>query len=294
MRSASLLVAGCLLLGGCFGPKAAFTFSKGQEQVPSEVAFNNESTRAEKFEWDFGDGTTSENSAPQHRYLRSGDYTVTLKAIKGNKTDTKEMDLSLDAPNTCLIQIETEFGNMIVQLFDDTPLHRDNFLKLAEEGFYDDLLFHRVINGFMIQGGDPDSKDALPGSRLGTGGPGYQVDAEFDESHVHQKGALAAARIGGPANPQKRSSGSQFYIVQGSPVDDRILDIVEARNGISYSPEQREVYREVGGTPQLDMDYTVFGQVIEGLDIIDKIAATRTGGADRPEEDVKMKVTVVK
>ena len=138
------------------------------------------------------------------------------------------------------------------------------------------------------------SKEARPGARLGMGGPGYQVDAEFDESHVHFKGAIAAARTGGPMNPQKRSSGSQFYIVQGSQVDDRVLDLVEARNGISYSPDQREMYKELGGTPQLDMEYTVFGRVVEGLDVIDKIAAVRTDSSDRPEEDVRMQITVVK
>lgn len=289
-----ILAAAVVTLGGCFGPKAAFTYATDRSEVPARVTFENTSTKAESYSWEFGDGQTSEEVTPSHEYLISGDYTVILTAAKGKKTDKAQMDLSLNAPKSCLIRLETTYGNMLIELYDDTPLHRENFVKLAEEEFFNDLLFHRVINGFMIQGGDPESKEAKPGSRLGMGGPGYQVDAEFDESHVHLKGAIAAARTGGPMNPQKRSSGSQFYIVQGSPVDDRVLDLVEARNGISYSPEQREQYKELGGTPQLDMEYTVFGRVVEGLDVIDKIAAVRTNGADRPDEDVRMKVIVVK
>ena len=153
------------------------------------------------------------------------------------------------APETCLVEIETPQGNMLVQLYDETPLHRDNFLKLAEDGFYNDLIFHRVIDGFMIQGGDPNSRDAPPGANLGSGGPGYQIAAEFNESHIHLKGALAAARTGDGVNPERKSSGSQFYIVQGNPVNENMLEMVGVRNGIEYSPDQRKAYAEVGGTP---------------------------------------------
>ena len=187
--------------------------------------------------------------------------------------------------------IETEYGNMTAVLYDETPEHRDNFIKLANEGFYDDLLFHRIIKGFMIQGGDPDSKGAPAGQRLGMGGPGYTIPAEFVNQHVHLKGALSAARTGGPSNPEKRSSGSQFYIVQGRPVPAAQLDspMFAAKN---YTAEQKAAYAEIGGTPQLDRDYTVFGMVVEGLDVIDKIAAVQTAPGDRPLEDVKMKVRV--
>ena len=146
----------------------------------------------------------------------------------------------------------------------------------------------------MIQGGDPNSRGASPESRLGTGGPGYQVDAEITDDLGHVKGALAAARIGGPANPQKKSSGSQFYIVHGKPVTDQQIAQMEARLGINYPDNIRSNYLEHGGTPFLDQEYTVFGQVIEGLDIIDDIAKVRTAPGDRPLEDVWMKVTVIK
>jgi peptidyl-prolyl cis-trans isomerase B (cyclophilin B) len=186
-------------------------------------------------------------------------------------------------------EIETDFGIMKVMLYNSTPAHRDNFIKLANDGFYDGLLFHRVKPAFMIQGGDPDSKDATPGQRLGQGGPGYQLDHEIGAPHI--KGALAAART---PNPQKSSSGSQFYIVQGMPISDDYLDQLEGQKGIKYNPEQRNLYKELGGTPFLDADYTVYGEVVEGMEVIDKIAVVATDNGDRPVEDVKMKVRILK
>lgn len=190
------------------------------------------------------------------------------------------------------ITIETEFGNMVVELYDSTPLHRDNMVKLAESGFYDDLLFHRVIPGFMIQGGDPNSKNAKPGTGLGSGGPGYLIDNEIGAPHF--KGTLAAARTGGASNPDKKSSGSQFYVVQGKKVMDPELDMIEKRYGFKYNEAQRKKYKELGGTPNLDMEYTVFGEVVSGLEVVDKIAAVQTGQGDRPVKDVKMKVRLGK
>lgn len=184
--------------------------------------------------------------------------------------------------------IETEFGNMEAKLYNSTPIHRDNFIKLAKEGFYDDLLFHRIIPGFMVQGGDPESKGAPADKFLGGGGPGYLLDAEIGSPHI--KGTLAAARTGGAANPEKKSSGSQFYIVHGKPQRDQTLNSIEKQLGIKYNETQRRLYTEIGGTPQLDMEYTVFGELITGHDVIDKIAAVKTGKNDRPVEDVKMKV----
>lgn len=186
------------------------------------------------------------------------------------------------------VVIETDYGQMKAKLYNVTPKHRDNFIKLAKEGYYDGLLFHRVVPNFVIQGGDPDSRNAPPNAMLGMGGPGYQIDAEIGALHV--KGALAAAR---DQNPAKRSSGSQFYIVQGQPVDDAVLSGLENQKGFRYSEEQRRLYRELGGTPFLDSDYTVFGEVVEGIDVIDKIAAVPTVG-ERPVQDVKMKVRVVR
>jgi cyclophilin family peptidyl-prolyl cis-trans isomerase len=251
---------------------------------------------------------------------------------------------------TSYVLVETSFGEMKIKLYNETPLHRDNFVKLVKEGFYDSLLFHRVIKDFMIQGGDPDSKGAPAGERLGNGGPGYQINAEFHPALIHKKGVLAAAREGDQVNPEKKSSGSQFYIVQGKAFDDKALDQMEekinfgtkgkimrdyitnpanvadknkldslrmARNqqefnafikalelkmqpefdkaGVfKYTEEQRNAYKTVGGTPHLDQNYTVFGEVIEGLNVIDSIAKVNKDNFDRPLEDVIMKMKVVK
>lgn len=184
--------------------------------------------------------------------------------------------------------IETSYGNITVKLLNSTPKHRDNFIKLAKEGFYDSLLFHRVIPGFMIQGGDPDSRNAAPGQSLGMGGPGYMIDAEIGAPHL--RGALAAARDN---NPQKQSSGSQFYIVDGQRVDDAYLDNFEVQMKIKYNPTQRKLYKEIGGTPFLDTEYTVFGEVTEGMDVVSKIANAPRDANDRPTVDVRTKITIL-
>ncbi len=294
MRKIWWVLAACVLATACSRPVAKFTYS-GEKVAPAKINFENQSEKAVNYQWDFGDGQQSEELSPNHRYASSGNYLVSLTAIneKGKKKVTEER-IVIDAPTTCLIEIETEFGNMIVQLYDVTPKHQENFIKLADEGFYDGLLFHRVIDGFMLQGGDPNSKNAKAGQPLGTGGPGYTIPAEFVDTLVHVKGALAAARLGDTANPKKASSGSQFYIVQGRTVTDQALDRIEAQKGIRYSKSTRETYKEVGGTPFLDKEYTVFGQVIEGLDVIDKITQVKTDGRDRPMENVSMKIRVIK
>ena len=263
-------------------------------EAPAKFSFANQSDVCEEYTWDFGDGQQSNEVSPEHIYLLSGNYTVSLKGRNGKKIKESQKEIVVKAPEKCLVQIKTEFGDMLVELFDSTPKHRDNFVKLAEEGFYNDLLFHRVIEGFMIQGGDPKSKGAEPGQPLGMGGPGYQIDAEFNTAHAHTKGAIAAARTGDQVNPQRRSSGSQFYIVQGKEVSERELEMMEQRLGINYPNEIKQQYLESGGTPFLDQQYTVFGKVLEGLEIIDKIAAVEKDRSDRPSTDVSMQVMVIK
>ena len=242
--------------------------------------------------------------------------------------------------NMSKVQIKTSLGDITVRLYDETPLHRDNFIKLAKEGYYNGTLFHRVIKNFMIQGGDPDSKGAAAGVQLGTGGPGYTVPAEFVyPQYFHKKGALAAARQSDQVNPEKKSSGSQFYIVTGEvysagkltqlekQLEQRMLQsifdslVVENRDKIlqlrrnrdqagiaaiqeqlqkdtfakakemgkpKFTDAQREAYTTIGGTPFLDNDYTVFGEVEEGMDVIDAIQNVATGVGDRPNNDVVM------
>lgn len=244
-----------------------------------------------------------------------------------------------------LVLIKTGFGNIKVKLYNDTPEHKANFLKLAGEGFYNDLLFHRVIKNFMIQGGDPESKNAEPGKRLGGGSLGYTIPAEILPNHFHKRGVLAAARNGGPSNPEKRSSASQFYIVQGESFTAGKLDTLEmmvnkrrrdmlfrtemqkqmatlnefkanndhdgfnifvadmsakvdsifnAGEKFKIDAEKREVYQQIGGYPSLDGDYTVFGEVVEGMEVVDKIAEQETDKYNRPVNDVKMQVEILK
>jgi len=176
-----------------------------------------------------------------------------------------------------VVVIKTSMGTIKAKLYNDTPLHRDNFIKLVNEGWYNGSPFHRVINEFMIQGGQ--NKDG----RLD---PGYTVPAEFKSNHFHKKGVLAAARQGDQVNPKKASSGSQFYIVQGKVYDDKTLDMYESRMGKVFGARERQAYKTVGGTPFLDGEYTVFGEVIEGLEVVDKIAAVKTGRMDVPVEPV--------
>ena len=191
-----------------------------------------------------------------------------LFACSGEKSAAKTVGepKTVDDPKEIVVLLQTTLGDIKLKLYNETPLHRDNFVKLVEAGFYDGLLFHRVINNFMIQGGDPDSRNAKQGQMLGQGGPGYTVPAEILPQFTHKKGSLAAARTGDQVNPKRESSGSQFYIVHNN-----------------------------NGTPQLDGAYTVFGETIEGFDVIDKIATVQTGPGDRPTEDVIIiKASIVK
>lgn len=184
--------------------------------------------------------------------------------------------------------ITTDYGDITILLYDSTPKHKENFIKLVKDGFYDSLLFHRVIDKFMIQGGDPDSKNAPEGTRLGMGGPGYEVDAEIGSPHLY--GAVSAART---ANEAKRSSGSQFFIVTGALQTDQELNLYEQRKNIKYNDEQRRIYKEKGGYPGLDMEYTVFGEVISGMDVVEKIAQLPKDAFDRPVGDVRMKIKML-
>jgi len=248
-----------------------------------------------------------------------------------------------------LVSVETTKGEFQVELYNETPLHKNNFIKLADSGFYEGILFHRVINDFMIQTGDPASKTAKPRQMLGQGGPGYTLPAEIMPQYIHKKGALAAARLSDAVNPRKKSSGSQFYIVEGTQVTDQelqgyeesfiankkntlysefldqkkhseinnlltknrtnqqvydsILNIVADSlsselatiESMRYTQEQRDAYRQYGGTPHLDLEYTVFGEVVSGLNVIDSIAVTQTDRMGRPVEDIKItKITVLK
>lgn len=192
------------------------------------------------------------------------------------------------------VKIVTDSGTIMLKLYNQTPLHRDNFIQLVKQHYFDSLLFHRVIQNFMIQGGDPDSRHAKAGAFLGDGGPKYTIPAEFDSMIFHKKGVLAAAREGDDVNPKRASSASQFYIVQGKVFTDSALDATEKKRNIIIPEYRRKYYRTVGGTPHLDMRYTVFGEVIKGQQVVDKIASAKTDSNNRPLNDIRMKIRLMK
>lgn len=210
-------------------------------------------------------------------------FAVSVSIIAQKDSTLRKKDRKKD------VLMQTTMGDIIIRLSDSTPLHRDNFLKLVKIHYYDSLLFHRVIKNFMMQGGDPDSKRALASTRLGGGGPAYKVPAEFRSNLFHKKGVIAAARND---NPEKASSGSQFYIVQGKIWTDAGLDSTETYRLKRKIPlAHREVYKTIGGTPHLDQGYTVYGEVVKGIDVVDKICAVPTHQnpvPDRPIEDVRI------
>jgi peptidyl-prolyl cis-trans isomerase B (cyclophilin B) len=192
------------------------------------------------------------------------------------------------------VQITTTKGDIVIELYNETPVHRDNFIKLVKESFYDNLLFHRCIRSFMIQGGDANSKNAKPGEMLGSGDIGYTLPAEFRQELIHTRGALAAARQNDIVNPEKRSSGCQFYIVQGQVFSSERMEAMNENRYPAYTPEQIELYTTVGGTPHLDGSYTVFGHVISGLDVVEAISLMPTDQANRPLEDVRMSMKIIR
>ncbi|MGN6600942.1 MAG: peptidylprolyl isomerase [Ginsengibacter sp.] len=203
---------------------------------------------------------------------------------------------STNSANTSsnFVKIETDSGTIVVILSDKTPRTTANFLKLVKQHFYDGLLFHRVIPGFMIQGGDPDSKNAPAGKVLGEGGLGYTVPAEFDTTLFHQKGAIAMARENDDVNPKKASSSTQFYLVEGRTFTDVEMNQIQDKFKIKIPESHRAIYRTIGGAPFLDMNYTVFGQTVNGLDVIDKIAHVPRDKNDRPVHDIHMKISIMK
>ena len=193
------------------------------------------------------------------------------------------------------VLIKTSVGDITIKLYNETEYHKNNFIKLVEQNFYDGVLFHRVINAFMIQTGDPDSKNASADKQLGRGGPGYTIPAEITPKFYHKKGALSAARTSDQMNPTRRSSGSQFYLVTGKVYSDSELNMFEKQAHTKLTKEQREAYMTIGGTPHLDGQYSVFGEITDGIEIIDKIQKVKTGAGDRPIEDIKIiEMTIIK
>ena len=231
----------------------------------------------------FSNASKSRSAAEEANAKASDDQTETIQET----TTERNMD------ELTKVVFKTSMGNITIALYDNTPLHKENFLKLVSEDYYNGVLFHRIIQGFMIQTGDPDSKGAPTGKMLGNGGPDYTIPAEFRKENYHKRGAVAGARQGDNVNATKASSGCQFYIVDGKPFTKEQLNQITMAYGTTFTDEQTEVYTTVGGAPFLDMQYTVFGEVVEGMDVVDKIAAQKKDRFDRPFNDIKIISTTI-
>lgn len=203
-----------------------------------------------------------------------------------NSTNMQQEITEDTMKNLTQVIIETSLGEIVIALYDETPLHRDNFIKLVKENYYEGVLFHRIIKEFMIQTGDPNSKTAKPNEQLGNGGTGYTIPAEFVPHLIHKRGAVAAARTGDHINPKKASSGSQFYIVDGKKWSVADMNNIAMQTGKKFSEKAISDYTSIGGAPFLDGDYSVFGEVIEGMDVVDKIASQSKDQFDRPTTDI--------
>ncbi len=250
-------------------------------QVPATLSFQNSSKNASEYSWlvDGREVSTAEHLS--YTFLSSGRHIVELQAFDGAKIETITREIIVDPPSACLVEIETTMGNMIVTLDESTPRHLENFTKLIEQGFYNDLIFHRTIENFMIQGG---------GNEYRSGGKRFQdpavIEEEINVDLPHYRGALAAARMPDEMNPTKASSGSQFYIVDGTNLSASKLEKIQGDKLFNYTEEQTNKYLQLGGAPQLDGEYTVFGYLLIGYDVLDRIAEAATDSYDKPLQDI--------
>jgi cyclophilin family peptidyl-prolyl cis-trans isomerase len=278
-----------ILLSSCAKPMVDFITKGGGVQVPAKVKFDNTTVSAERFEWNFGDGHSSNEVSPTHRYISSGNYDVSLTAYKNGKKKTITKRVSLTTPEQCLVELSTSLGDITLLLYDVTPRHREHFLDMAQKGIVDSTIFHRVINGFMVQGGELTTK---PKGDLETRKKDLlfsqiKLYPELVDTLIHEKGTLAAARMPDNVNPQKLSSPTQFYIVHGTTLNESMIN-KNAGTNTALSKELIQRYLKNGGSPQLDGEYTIFGKVIFGLDVVDKIANAPTNQDDKPIKDIKI------
>jgi len=260
---------------------AAFDHGQGAYKVPATLTFTNQSTKATSFSWSINGEEVSTDDNLVYEVLESGRYDITLVASDGGKTTSKSKTIYVAPPDNCTVLLETDSGNIILELLEETSAHLTNFTELVDSGFYDGLIFHRVIDDFMIQGG---------GNEYRTKGKKFAdpptVREEINTDFPHYRGALAAARMPDNINPDKASSGSQFYIVDGRKLDAKAMEKFQASKLFSYTEEQIQRYTAVGGAPQLDGEYTVFGYMLSGYEVLDRIAESITDSYDKPVQDI--------
>lgn len=256
---------------------------QGPPKVPAKLYFENKSKNASEFVWLIDGDEVSSDENLQYEFLSSGRYVIELKSREGTKQAIQTTEVFIQSPDNCLVLLETTAGNLIVELLEEPSGHLMNFIELSESGFYNGLSFHRVINDFMIQGGDNSSR---------SGGKRFDnpptIPEEINADYPHYRGALAAARMPDDMNPTKASSGSQFYIVDGRKLSEANMKKAQSSKLFNYSPDQITKYIEQGGAPQLDGEYTVFGYLISGFDVLDRIAESTTDSYDKPLQDIKI------
>lgn len=268
-------------MSACAKPISDFKILSENQVAPTHIEFKNLSTGSENYIWKVDSEVVSDSTHLNHLFLSSGRHTIELVSSKGSKESKSHQDLFIEAPTECLVHILTNYGPLVVSLSDETPRHRDNFLQLVNSSFYDGIKFHRIINGFMIQAGDPKTNLASQKIKYPK-----EIEQEIDNKLLHYRGALAAARLPDNINPTKASSGTQFYIVEGQQLTAKAIEEYGYSRLEDYTEEQKLKYLEKGGAPQLDGEYTVFGQLIDGYDTLDKISNVKTDKSNKPIEPV--------
>jgi cyclophilin family peptidyl-prolyl cis-trans isomerase len=282
----------CLVYSSC-APKALFEVQKESSVVPTNISLKNLSKNSHEYIWEFSDGSTSTEVNPTLKLTKSGLQTIRLTSITGNKKASFQHSFYLDAPDKCTALIKTNLGDMTVVLYDATPIHQENFIKLVKSNFYNNISFHRVISGFVAQVGDPSTIPADKKS-LNKTNPNYTLPAEIIDTMFHIRGTLAAARTPDEVNPRKESSGTQFYIIDGRKQSESQIQDYGYAKGITYPKHIINEYIKNGGSPQLDGEYTIFGKVVSGFHIIEAIMEIKTDEKDRPIDDITiLEITMV-
>lgn len=261
----------------CAKPVAIFDIDRHQDVIPAQLTFSNKSKASESYTWKVNGEVVGSSESLEHSFYDSGKHQVVLLAQSGNKVDSVSKELILRPSGNCMVLMRTSEGDLVMELSELTPIHLNNFVNLVESGYYKGLQFHRVINNFMIQGGD--NKTRKSGRKFEEPA---DIDNEILTSLHHVRGALAAARNPTEMNPDRKSSGSQFYIVDGAEMDEKKLKRIRAEKLFEYSEDQIQSYYDLGGAPQLDGEYTVFGKLVRGFDTLEKIASTKTDKFDKP------------
>ncbi len=281
MRECIIGLVLCTLLSACTKPISQFRTVSTDLTAPATIDFENLSTGAESYIWKIDSKIVSDSVGLNHIFLSSGRHTIELISTKGSKKSISKQDIFIEAPSECLVYMLTNLGPLLLSLSDKTPIHRDNFLDLVASSYYDGIKFHRVINGFMVQAGDPKTNSAsqkIPYKK--------EIKEEINTGLLHYKGALAAARMPDNINPERASSGTQFYIVEGQTQTPESIEQHGYSKLFDYTEDQKLRYIQEGGTPQLDGDYTVFGHLIDGYDTLEAISNTATDNRDNPIDPV--------